>query len=33
VLAAHENLVAVDESNRVKFQDVLSFLKNRVAQG
>lgn len=33
VLAAHENLVAVDEANRAKFQDVLSFLKNRVAQG
>lgn len=33
VLAAHENLVAVDESNRTKFQDVLSFLKGRVDQG
>jgi anti-anti-sigma factor len=33
VLAAHENLVAADESNRAKFQDVLSFLKSRVAQG
>ncbi len=33
VLEAHENLVAVDESNRTKFQDVLSFLKNRVDQG
>jgi len=33
VLAAHENLVAVDEGNRAKFQDVLSFLKSRVAQG
>ena len=32
VLAAHENLVAADESNRVKFQDVLVFLKNRVEQ-
>jgi anti-sigma B factor antagonist len=31
VLEAHENLVAVDESNRAKFQDVLAFLKNRVA--
>lgn len=30
VLEAHENLVAVDESNRAKFQDVLAFLKNRV---
>lgn len=33
VLEAHENLVAADESNRSKFQDVLTFLKNRVAQG
>jgi anti-sigma B factor antagonist len=33
VLAAHENLVAADEANRVKFQDVLAFLKNRVSQG
>lgn len=32
VLDAHENLVNVDESNRTKFQDVLAFLKNRVAQ-
>jgi anti-anti-sigma factor len=32
VLEAHENLVAADESNRAKFQDVLAFLKNRVAQ-
>jgi anti-anti-sigma factor len=32
VLQAHENLVAVDESNRGKFQDVMAFLKNRVAQ-
>jgi len=32
VLQAHENLVATDESNRSKFQDVLSFLKNRVEQ-
>ena len=31
VLEAHENLVSVDESNRAKFQDVLAFLKNRVA--
>jgi anti-sigma B factor antagonist len=30
VLQAHENLVAADESNRSKFQDVMSFLKNRV---
>ena len=32
VLEAHENLVAADEANRSKFQDVLAFLKNRVAQ-
>lgn len=32
VLEAHENLVQADESNRSKFQDVLAFLKNRVAQ-
>jgi anti-sigma B factor antagonist len=32
VLEAHENLVAVDEANRSKFQDVLAFLKNRVGQ-
>jgi anti-anti-sigma regulatory factor len=32
-LEAHENLVAADEANRGKFQDVLSFLKNRVEQG
>jgi len=32
-LEAHENLVACDEANRSKFQDVLSFLKNRVEQG
>jgi len=32
VLQAHENLVATDEGNRSKFQDVLSFLKNRVDQ-
>jgi anti-anti-sigma factor len=33
VLEAHENLVAADESNRAKFQDVLVFMKNRVEQG
>ena len=33
VLAAHENLVVADESNRAKFQDVLAFLKGRVEQG
>jgi anti-sigma B factor antagonist len=32
VLEAHENLVTADEANRTKFQDVLAFLKNRVAQ-
>jgi anti-sigma B factor antagonist len=32
VLEAHENLVSADEANRAKFQDVLSFLKNRVEQ-
>lgn len=32
VLEAHENLVNVDEANRIKFQDVLAFLKNRVGQ-
>ena len=31
-LEAHENLVAADERNRTKFQDVLLFLKNRVGQ-
>ncbi len=30
VLAAHENLIVADEANRAKFQDVLTFLKNRV---
>jgi anti-sigma B factor antagonist len=33
VLEAHENLVAADESNRGKFQDVLVFMKNRVERG
>lgn len=32
VLEAHENLVSVDETNRAKFQDVLSFMKDRVEQ-
>jgi anti-sigma B factor antagonist len=32
VLEAHEHLISVDEGNRSKFQDVLAFLKNRVAQ-
>jgi anti-anti-sigma factor len=33
VLAAHENLIAVDQANLAKFQDVLTFLKTRVSQG
>jgi anti-anti-sigma regulatory factor len=32
VLEAHENLVTADEANRSKFQDVLTFLRNRVDQ-
>jgi anti-anti-sigma factor len=32
VLEAHEHLVAADENNRAKFQDVLAFLKTRVDQ-
>lgn len=32
VLEAHENLVSADEANRGKFQDVISFLRNRVEQ-
>ncbi|MDF9828258.1 anti-sigma B factor antagonist [Ereboglobus sp. PH5-10] len=31
-LEAHENLLAADEGNRSKFQDVVAFLKNRVEQ-
>jgi anti-sigma B factor antagonist len=31
-LAAHENLVAADEGNRAKFQDVIVFLRNRIEQ-
>ncbi len=30
VLKAHENLVAIDDANQVRFQDVLSFLKNQI---
>lgn len=30
VLEAHENLVQIDESNKTKFQDVISFLKSQV---
>ncbi len=29
-LEAHENLIEADESNREKFQDVITYLKNRV---
>ncbi len=32
VLGAHQNLVAADETNQAKFQDVLTFLKQRVEQ-
>lgn len=32
VLEAHENLVSVDDANRSKFQDVLTFLRHRVDQ-
>jgi anti-anti-sigma regulatory factor len=30
VLEAHENLVEIDASNKTKFQDVISFLKNQM---
>lgn len=30
ILNAHENLVEIDEANRPKFQDVISFLRNQV---
>lgn len=30
VLQAHENLAEIDESNKTKFQDVISFLKNQM---
>ncbi len=30
VLEAHEHLVAADEANRAKFQDVMIFLRNRL---
>jgi anti-sigma B factor antagonist len=33
VLEAHENLVNADAANAAKFQDVLSFLRNRVDGG
>ena len=32
-LEAHQNLVAADDANRAKFQDVLVFLQKRVGQG
>jgi hypothetical protein len=32
-LEAHKNLVAADETNRARFQDVMLFLQKRVAQG
>ena len=32
VLEAHQNLVAADENNRNKFQDVLAFLRSRLEQ-
>lgn len=33
VLKAHEMLVAADEANAAKFQDVLTFMRERVAKG
>jgi hypothetical protein len=32
VLEAHENLVQADEANRTKFEDVLTFLRDRVRE-
>lgn len=32
VLQAHESLVELDESNKTKFQDVISFLRNQVEE-
>ncbi|NDV63510.1 STAS domain-containing protein [Puniceicoccales bacterium CK1056] len=32
VLQAHENLVEIDDSNKTKFQDVISFLKNQMEE-
>ena len=32
VLEAHENLVTTDETNRARFQDVMTFLRNRVEE-
>jgi len=33
ILKAHEDLVDVDRTNRSKFQDVISFLKNQIDAG
>lgn len=33
VLEAHENLISADSANAAKFQDVLSFLRNRIDGG
>jgi anti-sigma B factor antagonist len=33
VLEAHKNLVTADEANRVRFEDVMTFLKKRVDEG
>jgi hypothetical protein len=33
VLAAHENLVAADESNRARFADVVAMVRQRIDQG
>jgi len=33
VLAAHENLVAADESNRARFADVVTMVRQRIDQG
>ncbi len=32
VLESHQNLISADETNRARFQDVLTFLRDRVAQ-
>lgn len=32
VLQAHENLVEIDDSNKTKFQDVISYLKNQIGE-
>jgi hypothetical protein len=33
VLAAHENLVAADETNRARFADVVAMVRQRLDQG